>query len=235
MKMKNILFLLVMVFSVSVLFAQDVETDEFESPQDTAQQKLVTTSISKFEDPGLWYATMPRDQGIITLRRIDSAGSIEKEKLEDETEIGIEEQDNFVIGLKVEFFHRGLNEFYIHPVRPLPVEGISKTVSVYVIGRNMKHVLKLLISDQFGNKAEITMGQLNFSGWKKMTVAIPPTIIQKDYHYTNKTGIKIEGFKIDCDILESYGTYYIYFDALRANVDLFTEESRDVDDLQDGW
>ncbi len=234
MKMKNILFLLVMGFSASVLFAQ-VTIDEYQGPQDTAQQKLVSTSVDKFEDPGLWYATMPRDQGIITLRRIDSAGSIEKEQLEGEIDSGIDEQDDYVVGLKVEFFHRGLNEFYLHPVRPIPIEGISKTVSVYVIGRNMKHVLKLLISDQFGNKAEITLGQLNFSGWKKMTVAIPPTIIQKDYHYSNKSGIKIEGFKVECDILESYGTYYIYFDALRANVDLFTEESRDIDDLQDGW
>lgn len=235
MKMKNILLLLVLFFSASVLFAQDVEINDYEGPQDTAQQNLKTIAISNFEDPGLWYATMPRDQGIITLQRRVSGGSLEKEELTDEVEIGIDPQDDYVIGLKVEFFHRGLNEFYIHPVRPLPVEGISKTVSVYVIGRNMKHVLKLLISDQFGNKAEITMGQLNFSGWKKMTVAIPPTIIQKDYHYSNKSGIKIEGFKVECDILESYGTYYIYFDALRANVDLFSEESRDVDDLQDGW
>ena len=40
---------------------------------------------------------------------------------------------------------------------------------------------------------------------------------------------------IDADILESYGTYYVYFDDLRAVTDLFAEESRDEDDMVDNW
>jgi hypothetical protein len=35
--------------------------------------------------------------------------------------------------------------------------------------------------------------------------------------------------------MESYGTYYVYFDGLRAVTDLFAETYRDLDDMTDGW
>jgi len=239
MKMIRIAFTLIFLSAASLLMAQVIagEPDPADIGKDTAQQMLVETSVSKFEDAGLWYVAMPRDEGNISLRRIDSVGSVDKEPLEyeDEYDIAQDEQDRYVLGLKVNFYRRGFNSFAMYPVRPIPIEGITKTVSIWVIGRNTKHVLKLLISDQFGHRAEITMGSLNFSGWKKLTVAIPTSIVQKDYHYSNRMGIKIEGFKILCDPMEAYGTYYIYFDDMRAMVDLFAESKRDVDDLQDNW
>jgi hypothetical protein len=35
--------------------------------------------------------------------------------------------------------------------------------------------------------------------------------------------------------METYGSYYIYFDDLRAVTDLFAENNRDVDDMADAW
>jgi hypothetical protein len=79
-------------------------------------------------------------------------------------------------------------------------------------------------------------------GWKKMTVTIPPQaedglsgVVQRNYHYNNHMGIKIIGFRIDCDPLEAYGSYYLYLDDLRATTDLFSEYYRDPDDMVDGW
>ena len=43
------------------------------------------------------------------------------------------------------------------------------------------------------------------------------------------------GFIVECDLLESYGVYYIYFDELRAITDIFNEKTRDVDDMMDNW
>jgi hypothetical protein len=64
---------------------------------------------------------------------------------------------------------------------------------------------------------------------------VPPSITQTDYHFTLKDGIKITGFKIECDPLEAMGTYYLYFDDIRAVSDLFGEARRDTDDMTDGW
>ncbi len=233
------LVLLVLLFSTGLLFAQNDarapgEPDPAEIGVDTAQQKLKEVSVSKFEDAGYWNAAMSKDEGLVTLRRL-AGGAVDKEPIPDEEAAGIEESDANVLGIKVEFFKRGHNQFTLTPVRPIPVEGITKTVSMWVVGRNSPHMLKLLLSDNFGNRAEVTMGKLNFTGWKKMTVAIPTSIVQRDYHYNNKMGIKIEGFRVECDPKEAYGSYYIYFDALRATTDLFAEEHRDIDDMQDNW
>ncbi|MDR2049403.1 MAG: flagellar filament outer layer protein FlaA, partial [Treponema sp.] len=42
-------------------------------------------------------------------------------------------------------------------------------------------------------------------------------------------------FRIDCDPMEAYGSYYIYFDDLRAVTDLFAEDIKDADDPSDMW
>lgn len=197
-------------------------------------QKLKEVSVSKFEDAGFWYSAMSMDDGIATLRRFQGSPK-DKEPIPGEEEAGIEEQDAYVLGLKIQYFSRGPKVFGIFPVRPLPVEGVTKTISVWVVGRNFNHVLKVILEDSFGNNAEITMGKLNFSGWRKLTVAVPPSLKQRDYHYSNRLGVKVKGFMVETDPAESYGTYYIYFDDMRAVTDLFAEEDRDEDDMVDSW
>lgn len=235
---KLLLLLIILLAAGSFAWAQAESSVGEPDPNaigvDSAQQALKEVSISKFEDAGFWVTTMSKDEGIVTLRRF--AGSpIDKKPIPGEEEANIQETDRFVLGVKVNYFYRGHKTIAIAPIRPLPVEGICKTLSVWVIGRNFNHTMILMVEDYFGTKAEITMGKLNFSGWKKMTVAIPTNLKQKDYHYSSKSGIRVTGFKIVTDPSESYGQYYIYLDDLRAVTDLFGEESRDVDDLPDSW
>jgi len=204
----------------------------------TAQQYLRDITISKFEDASFWFTSMPKDQGYIAWRQLPGRPaereSLDEDRLEAEQQLGIP-PGNQVLGVKVDFYKRGMNQFHIYPMRPLPIEGICKTVSVWVVGRNFNHTLKMLISDYFGRIQEITVGKLNFTGWKKMTVAIPPSITQTDYHYADRNGIKFLGFRVDCDLLESRGRYYIYFDDLSAVTDLFLEKAMDQDDMADIW
>ncbi len=202
--------------------------------KDQAQQLLKEVSIEKFEDAAFWYAAMPLDMGVATSKRL--AGSPQgKQPIADEAALGIKEDDKYVLGVKVSFFHRGASYFSIHPLNPIPVEGIVKTLSVWVVGRNFNHTLKILFDDYRGQAQSLTVGTLNFIGWKKLTVAIPPSILQTEYHYTYQSGIRITGLEIDCDPLDSFGTYYVYFDDLRAVTDLFGESKRDTDDMSDDW
>ncbi len=238
MKTKRLLVALVLILFVAAFsFGQLTGIGEPKADEigvDSAQQDLKEISINKFEDAGFWNSNMPGDQGLTELRRLPG-GPLDKEPIPGEAETGIEEEDKYVLGLKVSYYRRGLNTFTLYPVRPMPVEGISKTLSVWVVGRNMNHMLTIIISDYFGNRAEITLGKLNFSGWKKLTVAVPPSIVQRDFHYGDRMGIKVMGFQVETDPVESFGTYYIYFDDLRAMTDLFAENSRDVDDIADVW
>ncbi len=236
--MKRVFILLIFLSMISTAFGQTTippgEPDPALTGITTAQQELKEVSVSKFEDAGFWYGMMPADEGIISVRRLEGS-PLDKVPIEAEEESGIVEEDKYVLGVKVSFYRRGVASFGIKPVRPIPIEGITKTISLWIAGRNANHVLNLVISDHFGNIAVLNMGKLNFAGWKKITVTIPPNIVQRDYHYNNKMGILIKGFNIECDIDETYGNYYIYFDDIRAVSDLFDEDNRDLDDMNDSW
>jgi hypothetical protein len=242
--MKHVIFAALIVFLVVPgLFAQDVGgQDAAQLGITEAQQKLRVVSVDKFEYDGFWMSTMSSDEGYTTTRLFDGKGSFAKAEDPIPGEEGLDIPDVYVLGTRVDFLRRGYNSFTIYPMRPVPIEGVTKTVSVRVAGRNFNHELNLLIEDAFGRYFELYMGKLNFQGWKKMTVAIPPQaldgihgIVQRNYHYNSMMGIKIIGFRIDCDPMEAYGSYYIYFDDLRAVTDLFAEDIKDKDDPSDMW
>ncbi|MCL2093252.1 MAG: flagellar filament outer layer protein FlaA [Treponema sp.] len=240
--MKRLLVILIMLSVAAGAFAQWQEIgapDPSRLGIDAAQQFLKEVSVEKFEREGFWRSYMSPDFGYVT-SRLFIGSPMGKTTIPDEEGLNI--PDIHVFGTRVDFLRRGHSSFEVFPLRPIPIEGITKTVSVWVAGRNFNHELILLIEDFFGRHYELNMGRLNFQGWKRLTVAIPPQgedgrmgIVQRNYHYNNQMGIKIRGFRIDVSPMEAYGSYYIYFDDLRAVTDLFAEYDRDIDDLPDGW
>jgi len=239
--MKRSIFAVILLASTALLFAQtEVGTPNPEKVGvESAQQKLKEVSVDKFEQAGFWISKMSSDEGFTTTRLFEGSPA-GKQPIPEEKNLNI--PDKYVLGTRVDFLRRGYNTVTLLPLRPIPIEGITKTISVWVVGRNYNHTLKILIQDFFGREYELYMGKLNFQGWKKLTVAIPPQapdgrngIVQRDYHYNSKMGIKVTGFKVECDPMESYGSYYLYLDDLRAVTDLFAEENRDPDDMVDSW
>ena len=230
-----VLVVIVLLAAAAFSFAQQAETEAAELGTDTAQQALQEVSISRFEDPGFWNVYVPSDQGVITHQRMEGAPA-DKEPIPEEEEAGLEIQDQYVLGVKTQFFPpRAKTSIYVQANRPLAVPGIAKTISVWVVGRNFNHRLYVVIRDFSGQTSVLHMGRLNFVGWRELTVPIPPDIEQRDIHYANQGGIEIIGFVIEPDLLETYGSYYVYFDGLRALTDLFSEEARDPDDMVDSW
>ncbi len=252
--MKKAIIVLITLAAVSIAaFAQaaTVAATTVGSPDpnkigiETAQQKLKEVSVDKFEAAGFWDVSMSSDDGVVTGRLFEGipAGS-KAEPVADPRYVGQDPKvvDKYVYGVKTEFYTRGYNEIFIKAKRPIPIEGITKTISVWIAGRNYNNVLLIQLKDFFGTTVELPMGKLNFQGWKKLSVAIPPQnpdgrtgIVQRNFHYTSRMGLKVVGFRIACDPDESFGTYYVYFDDLRAITDLFAEDMRDPDDMPDSW
>lgn len=239
---KRILLLVCCLLSLGFVFAQDSKSLSDPDPKvigaDSAKQSLREVSVDLFEREGAWNTKISSDYGIISARLFEGSPA-DKEPLDDIKNQEI--SDERVLGVKVEFFRRGINSFYITAARPVAIEGTTKTVSVWVVGRNQSHHLNLLVQDYFGNNFELYMGTLNFSGWKKMTVAVPPSpdgvhgIVQTSAYHGDRPGLRIVGFRIDCNPELARGTYYVYFDDLRAITDLYAMENRDVDDMDDNW
>lgn len=230
----------VLVFA-SVLFAQS-QTLSDPNPEtvgaDSAMMSLREVSVDKFEREGSWNVHMSPDNGVVAARLFKGAPAMKEPLPEDE---GKEDLDTQVLGVRVDFFRRGINSFNIMAGRPMPIEGTVKTVSMWVCGRNQSHDMYLLIQDYFGRNYEVYMGNLGFSGWKKLTAVIMPSpdgehgIVQSSAYYGDKPGFKILGFRVDCNPIQAKGSYYLYLDDLRAVTDLYDLENRDEDDMLDNW
>lgn len=241
MKKLHFAVMAALILSGASVFAQ---TDSLSEPDasnignDSAKQALREVSVDRFEREGSWNVHISPDYGVISGRLFDGS-PLAKELLEDAD--NQEMEDTKVFGVKTEFFRRGVNSFYITAARPIPIEGVTKTVSVWVCGRNMGHQMWLLVQDYNGNNFEIWMGSLEFSGWKKLTTAIPPSpdgehgIIQQSVYHGDKPGLRIVGFRVDCNPMEAKGSFYMYLDDIRAVTDLYDIQNRDEDDMMDNW
>ncbi len=232
------------VMAFALVFAVSAQNSIVDEPNpetignDSAMQALREISLDKFEREGAWSVHMSPDYGVISGRLFEGSPAM-KEPLPEDS--GKEDEDVMVLGVKVEFFKRGVNSFYITSHRPVPVEGISKTISMWVCGRNQAHELYVLVEDYFGRNYELFMGNLGFSGWKKLTAVVPPSpdgehgIVQSSAYYGDKPGLRIIGFRVDCSPMLARGSYYMYLDDLRCVTDLYDSENHDEDDMQDNW
>ena len=235
--MKKLVSVLLALSMAGMMFAQSVASSNPETVgADSAMMSLQEISIDKFEREGSWYVHMSSDDGVIAARLFDGSPAMKDPlKNDDGTE------DTQVLGVRVDFFRRGVDSFTIMSGRPLPVEGTVKTISMWVCGRNQEHDMFVLVQDYFGRNYELYLGNLGFSGWKKLTCVVPPSpdgehgIVQSSAYYGNKPGLKILGFRVDCNPMQARGSYYVYLDDLRVVTDLYDMENHDEDDMQDDW
>ncbi|MCQ2611156.1 MAG: flagellar filament outer layer protein FlaA [Treponema sp.] len=239
---KSILTVAALLLAAGMAFAQEgnkslADPNSQDLGTGSAASALREVSIEKFERDGAWNVHISPDAGVISARLFEG-GPAAKEALEEDKD---KDNDTHVLGVKVEFFRRGVNSIYITAVRPLPIEGVTKTISMWVAGRNQNHDLWVLVQDYFGHNYELYMGNLGFSGWKQMTLAVPPSedgehgIVQSSPYYGDRPGLRIVGFRIDCNPMLARGTYFVYFDDLRAVTDLYEMQNRDEDDMPDNW
>lgn len=235
--MKKLIILLAAALATSMVFAQSLSDPNPEIVgNDAAMQALREISVDKFEREGSWNVHISSDHGVINARLFDGTPAM-KEPVEGDNP----DDDTQVLGVKVEFFHRGVNSFYITATRPLPIEGITKTISLWVCGRNMDHDMYVTVQDYYGNNFELYLGNLGFAGWKKLTTVVPPSIdgehgiVQSSAYWGNRPGLRITGFRVDCNPMLARGSYYMYMDDLRVVTDLYDMENRDEDDMSDNW
>lgn len=231
--------LLITILLLCGLFIINAQEDVDPTSVMTANSQITEVRLDGFEDASFWKVAMPLEQGIISRQsRVGRPADLSSDAWNERDEkYGIPNTyaKDKVFGVKVEYMKRGYHWFSITPMKPIVIEGICQSISFWVAGRNYSHTLKILIQDFYGNNRELYAEKLRFVGWKELKVSIPETIVQRDFHFVDKIGIRFIGFLIECDPMETYGSYYIYFDELRAETDIFNEKTRDPDDMVDDW
>ena len=115
---------ILILFSIcSMVFSQTGEVGRPSADKigvDTAQQYLRKITITKFEDASFWRATIPGDQGQITWRRL--AGKPQEKAVLDKDRLDAEKalkypipEGGYVLGVRVDFYKRGMNEIWLSP------------------------------------------------------------------------------------------------------------------------
>ncbi len=237
---------LILLFSTSSLFAQSTENDDTTGitgrvPTDTGRQVLREMVILSFEDASNWKVRIPEDRGKTTIRRIIGGPSakpeivIEDQLLKDQIQI-IDSTDEYVLGVKTEFFGRSETTIEIDLRRSIFVPGIVKRVSLWVLGRSKRHQLWVVFRGMDGDIKRLSLGNLNFRGWKKLEVSIPLDIKQESVTGGFYSGFYLLGFEIDTYFEDTVGSFYAYFDDLRIIRDAILDLVYSAEDeISDSW
>ncbi len=240
MKYRVLFFLMVFVFIWVCAYSQQVgksdaqksgqleiiNTNAQETADKTVANELVqTVLVEDFETAGEWSAFIPRDYGIaMAMRREGSPKDLASDK------------NKYVLGIKVDFMKRDWSWVSIVPAKPIKIKGITKTLSIWVVGRNYKHTLSVVLKDYLDREKYVKSERLIWVGWKQVNINIPDTIEQENYKITEDRGLTFLGFRIDFDPDDMLGRpFYTYFDYFTADTDLFSESKQNPDDMMDNW
>jgi len=237
MKVKIAILIMVFGFLAGSLFAQQtgiqragelqiINTNASETADKKVATELVQTLlVDDFETAGEWAAFIPRDYGVsMAIRREGAPRDL------------LTEKNKYVLGIKVEFMKRDWSWVTITPAKPIKIKGLTKTVSIWAVGRNYKHVLELVVRDYLDRPKYIKSERLIWVGWKKVNINIPDTIEQENYKITEDRGLTFLGFRIEFEPDDMLGRpFYTYLDYLTADTDLFSERNQNPDDMMDNW
>ena len=197
-------------------------------------EKIVLTNLDNFESAGEWEGKMPREDGIIRVMR--------REGIPQEL-AGSDPGARYVLGAKISFFRRAAILFAVAPPTPRRIIGEVKSLKVWVIGRGFRHQLKAALRDLRGRAHLIRFNEfLDFNGWRQLEAPIPKNqnIVQEDYRYGTgelPLGLYFESLMVDCNLVETFGRYYLYLDNLEAEVNIFPIEELKAagNNMSDDW
>jgi type II secretory pathway pseudopilin PulG len=225
--------------------------DEAALGQGTLEQSLYLLTVENFEQAGEWRAAMPLEYGLVNLKEIQGAPLELAQKGAEQVKVPPKygnqpggqktyfeektDEHKQILGTKVSFMQRGHSWVRINPPFPINLEGLVKGFSLWVCGRNKRHHLYFVVEDFYGDEKLLDVGELNFMGWKKISMQVPYTIVQEDFRYSFNRGLTFKGFLIRFHPMETSGRYYVYFDNLSTELSRFLEENRDKDNPLDTW
>jgi hypothetical protein len=82
--------------------------------------------------------------------------------------------------LKVTLFANHHDIAVITPPDNIRISQYCKSISIWAYGKNSPGILSISLQDTAGKQHRLIMGHLDFTGWKKLTVALPSDIAQMD-------------------------------------------------------
>lgn len=161
-----------------------------------------------------------------------------------------EGKDLHILGIKASFDRKGYNYLEVIPVtkdkngkivaKPIELPGMVKSIDLWVWGANFNYYIEVFLLDSRGINHRLFLGDLNFEGWKNLSVNIPSYIPQSRRYIPKREALYLTKIVIWTRPNERVNDFYVYFDNLKVNTDTFIskfdgDELADPEELEKLW
>ena len=158
--------------------------------------------------------------------------------------LGLDEANKSCLGVRFQFVYPGDNNLIIAPpddrkvrrymqliddktgepkfydVPGVELPGIVKAVSLWVLGRGEDYTLEAWIEDGRGDTHIFKFGNLNFVGWRPLTVTIPGNVIQENDTYPQTKGLVLKKFVVRSTPKTKANKTVLAFDSVKVLTDM---------------
>lgn len=204
-----------------------------------ARTKIVQTFVlDSFEKPGDWLAAFSPffakkyDKGK-KMYMLDNTKCAAK--VFDGKPWGIKsKEEKKVLAVKASFDRKSYNWVEVYPKIPLSIRGRCESIDVWVWGGNFRYRLEVHLKDYLGFKHVVNVGWLNYIGWRNLRIKVPLHIPQSENYIPKLKVLKFIKFVMWADPGERAEGFYVYFDRMQIQTDIYIERFDGDDLVKDG-
>jgi len=142
------------------------------------------------------------------------------------------ENDNLaVLGTHFKFDRQGYNYIEIIPVRegedgspehnPIPIPGRVRQLDLWAWGSDFNYYMEVQLRDFRGVIHTLDLGNLDFTGWKNLSVEIPGYIPQEQQYAPYLAGLQLDKLIVWTKPEERVHNCYLYIDHIKVLTDVF--------------
>jgi hypothetical protein len=140
-----------------------------------------------------------------------------------------------IMGVRASFEIRGYNWIVVQPKKPLPLEGIVKSLDCWVWGAGYDYDVEFVVRDYHGFYHTLLAGSLTHYGWKNFRVKIPGWIPQKQQWLPKNRPLTFIRFKITAKPFAREDNFHVYFDYMQVQTDIYRERFNGDDLIKLDW
>ncbi len=124
------------------------------------------------------------------------------------------------LGVKLSWDRRGSHFVDIIPESKHAVKGRLYRASLWAWGGNYGHELALIFSRKDGFTYGVSMGALDFYGWRHLTAGVPPVISTADRYADGEDTFKFQSFRVYTAPHERVNDIYVFLDKFEVDEEI---------------
>ncbi len=128
-----------------------------------------------------------------------------------------------IMGAKACFDVKGYNWVVLEPKTPLIANGVTKAIDMWVWSSGYDYDIYLTVKSWKGFFYSLYMGNLSYYGWKNLRAEIPGYISQDTKYVPRVKPIQVVRIKLISSPHEKADGFYIYFDYMQTQTDIYVE------------